>query len=117
MQTLMVGLLVVLAFAPAHAVTLRVANNGQNVAGCGQAGATPCRSITRAIANASDGDTILVGPGKYGDLNGSGVLGGVGEEIGNVDGCNCVVNVNKRVRLRSTAGADATTIDGRGLGL
>ena len=58
----------------AGATTRRVANNGVDSASCGTS-ANPCRSITQAIANAADGDRIVVGPGTYGDLNNDGVLG------------------------------------------
>ena len=59
--------------------TLSVANNGLDSATCGSS-AAPCRSISQAIANASEGDTIVVGPGRYGDLNGNRIFGEVGEE-------------------------------------
>ena len=61
------------------AATLHVANNGIDSDTCG-AGSAPCRSISRAIVNAAAGDTIVVGPGRYGDLNGDGSFGGPGEE-------------------------------------
>ena len=40
----------------------------------------PCRSISRGIANAADGDTIVVGPGRYGDLDRDGTLSEPNEE-------------------------------------
>src|SRR5205085_10263251 len=53
----------------ASAATVYVANDGVDAASCGGK-ATPCRSISRGIANANSGDTLLVGPGRYGDLDG-----------------------------------------------
>ena len=50
---------------------LYVTNNGVDNQACGTK-AAPCRSISQAIAYAKDGDKILVGPGRYGDLNGNG---------------------------------------------
>jgi hypothetical protein len=107
---------VLFAVAPSvHGSTLYVANNGLdgvlclNVGGCGSK-AFPCRSITRAICNAVAGDTIVVGPGRYGDLDGDGTPGETGEEIGS-PGCGCMLSVNKPVKLRSSEGAAATVID------
>lgn len=91
--------------------TLHVANNGQDIANCGVR-PNPCRSISRAISNAQPGDLIVVGPGRYGDLNGDGVLSGPGEEAGEiVSGCECIVNVHKRLTILSTDGASATVVD------
>lgn len=55
--------------AVAAGATLYVANNGVDDLSCGPEGQAPCRSIGRAIAHASAGDTIVVGPGVYGDIN------------------------------------------------
>jgi hypothetical protein len=96
--------------ASAHAATLYVANDGIDPPGCvppvcivGKpcrcgAKASPCRSITCGIMSAAAGDTIVVGPGAYGDLNHDGTLGDLpGEE--NPDafspGCGCVLALNK----------------------
>ena len=51
-------------------VTWRVANNGVDSPGCGSH-RLPCRTITQGIENAAPGDRVLVGPGLYGDVNGS----------------------------------------------
>lgn len=108
------------ALVPAvHASTLYVANNGVDGAGCGPT-TSPCRSISYAIATAVAGDTIIVGPGRYGDLNDDGILGGTGEEIG-VDDCApgvfcticCMVRVTKAVTIISSHGAASTMIDAR----
>jgi len=50
---------------------LYVANTGTDNTDCGPEGKLPCRSISRAIAHAQDDDTIVVGPGIYGDINGN----------------------------------------------
>src|SRR5262245_3880387 len=75
-QSLLVMLGLVLAapaLATAAPLALRVANTGVDGPTCGSA-ASPCRSITRAIANAATGDTIQVGPGVYGrDLDRDGI--------------------------------------------
>lgn len=102
-----------------YAATLYVANTGVNGTGCGTQ-TTPCRSITWAIVTAAPGDTIIVGPGRYGDLNDNGVLDEAGEEIG-LNDCPpltlcpicCVVRVNKAVTVLSSHGAASTVIDGR----
>jgi parallel beta helix pectate lyase-like protein/uncharacterized protein DUF1565 len=98
-----------------------VANNGIDASACG-ARAKPCRSITRAIANAPSGSVIVVGPGRYGDLNGDGKFDAPGEEQpqnreylpptgGPPVQLNCVVCILKTVQLVSTFGAEATVID------
>src|SRR5262245_50739598 len=93
--------------ALAGAATVHVANNGVDTGTCG-AFASPCRSITQAMSRAAAGDTVLVRPGLYGDLNRDGVLGGAGEESG-VPGA---VTIIKSLRIVSTDGASATVIDG-----
>src|SRR5262245_14686348 len=80
--------------APANAATLRVANNGVDGAGCGTT-TSPCRSLSRAIANAVAGDRIIVGPGRYGDLDRDGTFGESGEETGaGCSGNGCMILVN-----------------------
>jgi len=96
--------------AMAAGATIQVANNGLDTATCGSR-ATPCRSIGRGIDRAGAGDTVLVGPGKYGDLNEDGLLGGPGEESGIG---NAALRIEKAVRVVSSAGAALTVIDGGG---
>ncbi|MCP3162251.1 right-handed parallel beta-helix repeat-containing protein [Myxococcus qinghaiensis] len=94
--------------------TLYVANNALDSATCG-AKANPCRSISRAIANARDGDRILVQPGRYGDLNADGDFSDPGDEAAEVQtGCRCMILINKRLRVESTGGAQVTVIDAAG---
>ena len=95
-----------------RAEVLHVANNGEDSPGCGRK-AKPCRSIGQAIRNAAPGDTILVGPGRYGDLNSDNDFDDPGEEPAQPNvGFGCVVCVDKRVRVLSTDGAAATIVDG-----
>jgi len=103
---------VLVAFAgSAGAATLYVGNQGIDSGSCGSS-SDPCRSISRAITNAGSGDTIIVGPGRYGDLDEDGTYGETGEEAAEVNtGCDCMVNIDKRLTLRSVNGAAATIID------
>jgi hypothetical protein len=96
----------------AHAATWFVADTGTDGSGCGVLATTPCRSMTQAIANAVDGDTISVAPGRYGDLDRNGILGEAGEENPS-PGCSCVLLVDKAVIVISRNGAAVTLIDGR----
>jgi hypothetical protein len=107
-------LAVLAAAAAAEARTLYVANNGVDNAVCGPR--NPCRSISRTIAIAVARDTILVGPGVYGDLNGNGILGEPGEETG-FPNCSCMIWMDRAVTLISQDGAATTTIDARRLNL
>jgi parallel beta-helix repeat protein len=94
--------------------TLYAANNGLDSPACG-AISDPCRTITQAIANAVDGDTIVAKPGRYGELDNDGALGSMGEETGSaLPNSLGAVYVNKRVKLISSAGAGATTINAGG---
>ncbi|GAB2987927.1 beta strand repeat-containing protein [Nocardioides montaniterrae] len=55
------------AAGPAHAATTwTVATTGANTAACGPA-ATPCSTVTYALAKAAAGDTINVAAGSYAD--------------------------------------------------
>jgi hypothetical protein len=110
---LVVTVLAVLGGAAAAAAgTLYVANNGVDEIGCGRP-ADPCRTISRAIANASAGDRIIVGPGRYGDLDGDGAFEpALGEEEpADLPGCVCMIKIDKRLTIESSAGAGATILD------
>jgi hypothetical protein len=114
--TLVAAAALSLAITPGFANTFHVANNGVDAAGCGTS-AHPCRSISKAEASASYGDTILVGPGVYGDLNHDGVLGNSpGEETGSPN-CSCMIWINESGKVISTGGAEATILDARTLNL
>lgn len=108
-RSLAIALASGLLSAAAGAAKLHVENHGVDGPTCGTQPA-PCRSISQGVAEAADGDTILVGPGFYGDLDGDGALGEVGEEGPAAATCDCLVLVDKRVSIRSTGGAAATLL-------
>jgi hypothetical protein len=110
---------VALAAPAASAATLRTSNLGTDSSTCG-ASASPCRSISQAIVNASDGDTIWVGPGHYGDVNGDGNFTGPGDEQPDPNGgeenlpsgpFGCIVCITKALHIYSTDGAALTFIE------
>jgi hypothetical protein len=109
LRTLAIALAGTLLSGAAAAAKLRVENHGVDAPGCGTQQA-PCRSISQAVANAAEGDAILVGPGFYGDLDGDGSFGEVGEEGPAAATCDCLVLIDKRVSIRSTEGAAATVL-------
>jgi hypothetical protein len=85
--------------------------HGVDEAGCGTL-EHPCRSISLAIDHASAGDVVEVGPGRYGDVDGDGLLGvRPGEETFDA-GCSCIVRVDKLLAIRSRDGAAATFLVG-----
>jgi len=92
--------------------TVWVAANGTDDPACG-AKSRPCRSISAGIANASRGDKVMVGPGKYGELNFDGDFTDPGEEQADPDS-GCIICIQKSVRLLSTDGADVTVIESLG---
>ncbi|HEY8098066.1 MAG TPA: right-handed parallel beta-helix repeat-containing protein [Methylobacter sp.] len=115
-RTLKVAAILVFAFAcvifiwliqQQGADILHVANNGIDSSTCGNR-ANPCRSISQGIANAKAGDTIEVGPGRYGDLNRNGTFGETGEEFAQN---YSMINVDKPVTLVSSNGALMTVLD------
>ncbi|MBI1815905.1 MAG: hypothetical protein HYR72_13075 [Deltaproteobacteria bacterium] len=100
----------VLFTAAAHAATLNVSNKGVDSGTCGVTLQPLCRSIGQAIANASPGDKIIVGPGVYGDLNGDGTFGNSpGEEVAV---SSIMIDVNKPLTIVSRDGSGATVLDG-----
>jgi hypothetical protein len=105
---------ITLSVTGAHATTLHVASQGFDHSACG-AKNDPCRSIGQGIRRASQGDTVVVGPGLYGDLDDSGVIGdSAGEENGSElsSGCRCVIKLDRYVTVVSSHGAHSTVIDG-----
>ena len=99
--------------ASAEPRVVHVRNFGVDSPTCGEQ-LTPCRSIGHGIEIASTNDTVLVGPGVYGDLNRNGVIGETGEE-GSGPGSRCLVCIGKTVTVLSERGAAYTTIDARNL--
>ncbi len=93
----------------AWAKRLFVTNNAIDSSTCGSR-SEPCRSLSQAIENASGGDSILVGPGRYGDLNGDGDFDDPGEEDAKA-GCGCMILIDKRLTLISMYGAAMTLLD------
>lgn len=94
----------------AAAATWLTAMYGVDSPSCGTK-AAPCRSISQAIANAAASDTILVGPGYYGDVNANHSFDDPGDEAAEGGaGCDCLVNVNKAVTLKSRDGANVTVV-------
>lgn len=113
-QAIVVGLTILgtATVALPHDGKLYVRNTGRDSAHCGDA-QNACRSISQAIENASSEDTILVGPGRYGDLNGDNDFNDPGEEHLQSDGyTSCVICIRKSVHLYSLFGADVTFVDG-----
>jgi hypothetical protein len=88
---------------------LLVANNGTDSPTCGGS-TSPCRTISRAISRAAAGDKIVVGPGRYGDVNRDGTLAGADEESSGAS-WNMIV-IDKRLTVNSRDGAGATILDG-----
>jgi hypothetical protein len=104
-----------LGAAPVGAATVFVGQEGIDGPECGTK-AAPCRSISQGIDVAGAGDTVLVGPGHYGDVNADGQFGDPGDEPDSLGvGCDCLIEVGKPLAIVSEAGAAATVIDGRGI--
>jgi parallel beta-helix repeat protein len=105
----------VMVYAYTEATTVNISNAGVDSSTCG-ATSSPCRSISQAIVNGSEGDTIVVGPGRYGDLNRDGIFGQPGEEMAPTACGNCMILVDKTLTLESRDGAGATVLDAAGAG-
>jgi hypothetical protein len=97
-----------LAASTVEGAVLYAANNGKDSPTCG-ARTAPCRSISRAIEHANDGDQIEVGPGRYGDLNGNQSRDPGDEQFDNLE--QCAVCIDKAVAVFAQHGAAATIID------
>lgn len=102
----------VVDYTPSSTV-LNVANNGIDSSSCGIT--SPCRSISQAIVNASPYDTIVVGPGLYGDLNGDGVFSSPGEEMSG-DPAR-MIKIIKPLTVESRSGAGVTVLSAGGASL
>ena len=98
------------AVAQADGRNFYVSSAGKDSSTCGAASA-PCRSLGKALENATSGDQLVVGPGRYGDLNGNGSFADPGDEQPDfVRGC--MICVDKSIRVVSKSGARATFLDG-----
>lgn len=104
----MSGIVFLHGFAvPSVAATLVVATNGSDAGSCG-APTAPCRSLSQAIANATNGDEIIVGPGTYGDVDDDGTFtSGVGDET---PAGGAMIAVTKQLSIVSRDGAAATVL-------
>ena len=91
---------------------LSVETNGIDSADCGGQ-TSPCRTIGRALRDARAGDTIVVGPGTYGDVNGDRDFNDPGDETPDLT-LGCVICITKRVQIISLHGAAVTVINGDG---
>src|SRR5262249_42979906 len=100
------ALLLVATIEVATAAALQVANNGDD-GSTSCSSAAPCRSISHAIALASAGDKIVVGPGMYGDLNHNNTQDAGDEPLTGIV-------VNKQLTITSRDGASSTLILMRG---
>ena len=92
-----------------------VTNDGTDTASCG-AQQHACRSISQGIENATTGDTILVGAGRYGNISGSPTYTGPGDEhpqpMSLQGATGCIVCIDKAISLFSLHGASVTVIEG-----
>ena len=64
--SLLAFILALCVAAPARAAVIYVGTSGSDVAGCGATVLTPCATISKAVSAAANGDTIRVGPGRFG---------------------------------------------------
>jgi hypothetical protein len=106
--------IMVAGVASATSATLNVTNYGADSAACGSP-AKPCRTISQAIENAFDGDSIEVGPGLYGNVSGNVNFTGPGDEhaqMSRLPNQGCIICINKGVHIYSLQGAAVTTIQG-----
>jgi hypothetical protein len=99
--------------SPASSTEFKVTNDGQDGPTCGST-SNPCRSISQAIENASDGDSITVGAGLYGNISGNANFGGPGDEHPSVPvgTTGCLICITKAVSITSLHGAAVTVIQG-----
>jgi len=102
--------------ASATGRSIYVTTDGTDSASCG-AQTSACRSISQGLENATDGDTILVGAGRYGNISGSASYTGPGDEHPQslsrylfVKGC--IICIDKAVSIYSLHGPSVTIIEG-----
>jgi hypothetical protein len=103
----------VMQAAPVYAATKKtcyVANNGEDTFTCGTK-AQPCRSINFAFACTMPAGIVAVGPGIYGDINGSGTVGDLPGEEPTLPSSGCMIDILWPLTLVSTDGAGSTVLD------
>jgi hypothetical protein len=113
------GLLTLAGNVCAAGVTWRVTNDGTDSASCGNP-ASPCRSISQAMENASAGDFVSVGAGIYGNISGDGSFTHPGDEHPQLlphhrvsaQPSGCIVCITKPLKVLSLHGAASTIIVG-----
>jgi hypothetical protein len=108
------------AAAATDSRTLWVTNAGTDSGVCGSRG-SPCRSISQAMENANDGDTIWVGAGRYGHISGDPNFAGPGDEHPTSDfwpgngfldlPSGCMICIAKALHIYSIHGAATTLIE------
>jgi parallel beta-helix repeat protein len=102
--------LLISAAMPAQAAIVWVENYGVDSGACGTL-ASPCRSISQAIQNASPLDVLLVGPGVYGDIDYDGAFTTPGDEASSIGvGCDCMILVDKQLTILGRRGSAVTVI-------
>jgi len=106
------------SIASAAGKNIYVTNDGTDSASCGTQ-ANACRSISQGLENAVDGDTILVGAGRYGNISGSASYSGAGDEHPQLfsrasfdDVTGCIICIQKAVSIYSLHGPSVTVIEG-----
>ncbi|MCB0335334.1 MAG: right-handed parallel beta-helix repeat-containing protein [Bdellovibrionales bacterium] len=96
------------ALSPLLAEKRYTANNGFDEAGCGSK-TNPCRSISLTISQATANDTVIVGPGLYGDTNKDGDTEDPGEE-NSLATDEAMISLPFPIKILSRDGARSTVI-------
>src|SRR3954470_3089530 len=96
------------SIASAAGRSIYVSTDGTDNASCG-AQTSACRSISQGLENATDGDTILVGAGRYGNISGSASYSGPGDEHPQTRDryffvTGCIICIEKAVNIYSLHG-------------
>jgi hypothetical protein len=102
--------------ASAAGRSIYVTTDGTESASCG-AQTSACRSISQGLENATDGDTILVGAGRYGNISGGTSYTGPGDEHPEARDryffvTGCIICIEKAVSIYSLHGPSVTVIEG-----
>jgi len=97
-------------------LSIYVTTDGTDSASCG-AQTSACRSISQGLENATDGDTILVGAGRYGNVSGSASYSGPGDEHPQALShyhfvTGCIICIEHAFSIYSLHGPAVTVIEG-----